>query len=204
MSYGISITNNNNETVVDAQSSLLVVETETTLSPNASNNTQGPIWYRYTTPANKLVMFNIPVGHSLVRVTNEPTYFWSTLSSASVAYCDFAKDVTLSSGYGMRVFDASGNAVFDASEKTLIFKGLYRKQGAPTGAWSPQATQGGNYFTIPTNDIGSFYGPEPAGAVFFAGFRRNGTSSIEGVGFSAGTGVGPFNVLSRVTVLEAG
>jgi hypothetical protein len=200
MSYGISITNNSNETVVDDTNTLILVDSEFTGSPVASFSG----WYRYDVPANVLPMFKVNVGVSLVRISNSYNQFWATTSSIDIAYCKFAKDITLSTGYGMRVFDASGNVVYDASEKLLPFKGLYYKTTNSSGGGWSQSTQGGNYFTITSNNIANFYGPEPAGVIVHCGFTRSGTSSLSGIGFNDTFGVGPVNLNGNVQILEAG
>lgn len=206
MSYGFSVSNTNGETVIDDQSTLIMVDTVTTggYSATFQPSFSSPVWYRYLMPAGVLPMFKVNVGRSLVRISNASNEFWSTDSNIEVARCKFAKDVSLSSGYGMRVFDGSGNVVYEASKRLMPFRGLYYKTTNSSGGGWSQSTQGGNYFTITSNNIANFYGPEPAGLIHHCGFTRTGSSSLSGIGFADSFGIGPQNLNGNVQILEAG
>lgn len=204
MSYGFSVSNTNGETVIDDQSTLIMVDTVTTGGYSSTFSFGGQTWYLYSVPANILPMFKMSVGRSIVRLTDTPTTFWATDSNLEIARCKFAKDVSLSSGYGMRVFDSSGNVVYEASKRLMPFRGLYYKTTNSSGGGWSQSTQGGNYFTITSNNIANFYGPDPAGVIVHCGFTRSGTSSLSGIGFNDVFGVGPVNLNGNVQILEAG
>lgn len=204
MSYGISITNANNETVIDDSSPLLLVDSFGTVSPLESAVVGGKTWYRYGNfPSNSIPLFKINIGDSLARAGANK--LWSTVNNAEIAVCKLAKDITpATSGYGLQVLNQNGGLVYEALEKLVRFKSINFRSTDTFGNFSPITTQGGDFFSITTSLEAAFFREDvQLGFIIYAAFTRTNSTTLQRASFSEAIPVNVGTLTGALQVLEA-
>lgn len=128
MTYGFKVYNSNSEVVLDETSPVYVVEKRETLAGASTGLTDGngdPI-YKWTLPTtNELMFFKLPAvvdaffgrgARNLIGIHG----WWSTLSSVDIIRLREVSSKADGTGYGVNVFDSSGDLTYTANEETFV------------------------------------------------------------------------------------
>jgi hypothetical protein len=122
MSYGFACSNDSGEIVIDSSFKVYQIFDDTTVSGtfDATYNL-----YFYPADNDSLVFFNIPVGGYVGKThTGE---FISNESSLTFRYLRTASEIVSTDAYGLKVFDAFGEATYSSGAAIESIKETYRK-----------------------------------------------------------------------------
>lgn len=183
MSYGFQVLNSAGEVVIDDTSPVYHLGATATLSPTGTAGSYNTFDISSYVGGTNLVFFNLPVGALVSRLGST---LFSGLSSLSIRQAVLASSLTpLTSGFGMQVFDASGNLTFQAADDLIPITAGYSLPTSSAGV----GTQGEAWFSIPTPAF-YFDGSVNPGYRLAEGISRTATSSIQFVGTVIGPGIG--------------
>lgn len=111
MSFGVKITNGNDETVIDGTNPMLVLSGTRTVNGSLRTVKDGSQNYLYSIPSTAVLSFvQIPVGTTVAVTSNGLVSDAGTLSFRDTKLVSVVSRPT--SGYGMMILDPSGNVNF--------------------------------------------------------------------------------------------
>jgi len=122
MSYGIKITNQADEIIIDSEYPVMVLENETTLTGTPISGTP---FYEYPFSAGgDLTFFDCTTTQANDGVMLLSNRVRSRQSSLAVRTAANIRDVHAPGGYGFETYDSSGNITYSANQSLFVVKGL--------------------------------------------------------------------------------
>lgn len=140
MTYGLQIKNSNNEIVIDDEHPVFVFERQFSVSSSVFGTWNGTTNRKLNAafpPNDKLYFFQLPVGGRLSEIdralnNGTPYELETNLTSVTFIECSITSVSASTGGYGMAVFNQSGNPVFVTNELMLPVRDVLTLNFTPT------------------------------------------------------------------------